>query len=537
MPEPAGAVLPPMDAFVASATAKATFGLAASLLIVAFLVSRLAPQQRKHVRSAVVFFGVYVVTLGFAFLARSWVGGGDAALADKIYAVALLFQHTVGIILAGVVLFHLVLPRVRVAVPAIGRDLIMGLGYVIAIGALLHRFGVHVSSLLASGAIVTVVLGLSLQATLGNVIGGVALQIDGSVREGDWVRLPDKTEGKVRRIRWRHTTVETRNGDTVVVPNAQLLAQNILILGKRYGEAPYHRMWVYFDIDFRTSPERVISVVESALRGAPIPCVASDPPPNCICLSLAGASDGRSSQAHYAVRYWLTDLAKDDPTSSLVNARVFTALRRANIPLAIPAATLFVTEENKERTQRKIEEEQHKRARVLAELPLFRSMTDQERTELAAKLRPAPFAAGEIVTRQGAEAHWLYIVASGRSEVRVRGESGEDARVALVDAPTIFGEAGLMTGAPRAATIVAVDPIECYRLDKDDFKEILQARPEMAEGMSRVLAERQVELEAVEKGLDAEARKSRTSDAHGRILESVKRFFGLDEEAVSRRGR
>jgi hypothetical protein len=42
----------------------------------------------------------------------------------------------------------------------------------------------------------------------------------------------------------------------------------------------------------------------------------------------------------------------------------------------------------------------------------------------------------------------------------------------------------------------------------EDFKEILQARPEMAEGMSRVLAERQVELEAVEKGLDAEARSA-----------------------------
>jgi hypothetical protein len=48
------------------------------------------------------------------------------------------------------------------------------------------------------------------------------------------------------------------------------------------------------------------------------------------------AKDTRDSFAYYAARYWLTDLAVDDPTSSAVRARIYAALRRASIPLARP---------------------------------------------------------------------------------------------------------------------------------------------------------------------------------------------------------
>ena len=52
--------------------------------------------------------------------------------------------------------------------------------------------------------------------------------------------------------------------------------------------------------------------------------------------------DGKESIAYYAVRYWLIDLATDDPTSSRVRARIYTALKRADIPLAIPALANLV---------------------------------------------------------------------------------------------------------------------------------------------------------------------------------------------------
>ena len=62
----------------------------------------------------------------------------------------------------------------------------------------------------------------------------------------------------MRAVRWRHTVVETRDWSTIIVPNAQLLASNITILGKRDGLPGPQRMWVYFDVDFRYAPSRVV---------------------------------------------------------------------------------------------------------------------------------------------------------------------------------------------------------------------------------------------------------------------------------------
>ena len=76
------------------------------------------------------------------------------------------------------------------------HDLIVGAAYVVAIGWLMHRGGVDVTSIVATSAVVTAVIGLSLQATLGNIVGGLALQVDDSIHEGDWIELENKTQGR-----------------------------------------------------------------------------------------------------------------------------------------------------------------------------------------------------------------------------------------------------------------------------------------------------------------------------------------------------
>jgi CRP-like cAMP-binding protein len=141
----------------------------------------------------------------------------------------------------------------------------------------------------------------------------------------------------------------------------------------------------------------------------------------------------------------------------------------------------------------------------------------------------APFSAGEIVTRQGSTAHWLYILTKGRAEVRLTA-GGEEKKVAELTAPSFFGEMALMTGAPREATVIALCDVECLRVDKDDFKEILARRPEMAREMSAILAQRRVELMAVRDNLDAEAKKRKMVTEGSKILESIRDFFGLNED-------
>ena len=497
--------------------------LGVGIVVVGLLVGRFARGARRHVFSAAVATLLYVCAIG----AASSVAGTDWE--PRARAIAALFWHIAAIDLVGTLIFYVVLPRVRADLPEILRDLLIACAYLGAVAALLFRFGVDVTGLAASGAAVTVLIGLALQATLGNAVGGVALRLDGSIREGEWIRLPDKAEGIVRSIRWRHTEVETRNGDTLIVPNAQLIGQSILILGRHEGGPRQHRMWVYFDVDFRFAPGHVIEVVEAGLHAAPIESVAELPPPNCICFDLTHEGT-TASAARYAVRYFLLDLRRDDPTSSAVRGRIHAALGRAQIPLATPAQSVVVTEANKKHAERTERDEQARRCGVIDEIGLFRSLTADERAAIAARLVPAPFAAGEIITKQGAEAHWLYLLAEGRADIRVRVADRPEMLVAEVSAPTIFGEMSLMTGEPRRATVRATSPSFCYRLDKAGFADIVKRRPEIASEMSEFLAHRIVELdEAIEEG-DKGTHGDRMSVAHGRILSSVKSFFGLDDE-------
>ncbi len=242
--------------------------------------------------------------------------------------------------------------------------------------------------------------------------------------------------------------------------------------------------------------------------------------------------DFKESYITYAARYWLTDLALTDPTDSVVRSRLYFALRRAGIPLSIPAQMLFIEEDAPERRERKRQEEEARRCEALRNCELFAPLTEQERAEVAAHLRLAPFVRGEMITKQGAVAHWLYIIRKGEAEVRVTAPGSDlSERVATLRDGDFFGEMGLLTGAPRAATLVALTDVECYRLDKDSFNDVLQRRPEVAQDLARVLARRRMELDAIVGELTEEAQRQRMTRLHTDLLDRIRNFFKLDRDA------
>ncbi len=497
--------------------------LFAAIVVLAMLVNRFRPASRRMLRRVVILYLLMLVAE--AGLVAASVAGADR-WAHRFGFGAHLLEAFVILNLGVVALFDLALPAVSIELPDIASDLAVGAGYVVATLGAMSEEGFNASSVLGASAVVSAILALSLQSTLGNVIGGVALQLDGSIHEGDWLLLDNGRQGKVKRIRWRHTVLETRNWGTLIVPNSMLLAQQIIVMGKREGqERRQYRYWVYFNVDFRYPQNQVIDVVNEALQASPIPNVAEEPKPHCISFDFA--REGRDSFVYYAVRYWLTDLAYDDPTNCLVRARVQAALRRADIPFARPTNTTFVAIDEGEDSRRS-ERHRAKRAAALRSVALFKVLKPEEIDSLIDHLRYAPFARNETITKQGNVAHWLYILVTGEVEMRVHGDGEISTVVANVPAPSFFGEMGLMTGEPRANDVIAVNDVECYRLDKKGFDHILRARPEVAAAMSRTLAERKVELLAAKGDLDAEAKKRVQETEEQQILAKVRTFFGLE---------
>jgi small-conductance mechanosensitive channel/CRP-like cAMP-binding protein len=499
------------------------------VVVVAMLVNLLKRGRRTLRRTAILFvLTVIVEVTRFGLLAT-----GKAHWAERLELATHLLEGLVAVNLTAIVVFDLALQSISITLPDIATDLATAAGYIAVMMAVIGEAGGSVTSVLGASAVVSAILALSLQSTLGNVIGGIALQLDGSFQEGDWLQLENGRQGKVKRIRWRHTVLETRDWGTLIVPNAVLLQGQILVLGKRSGQSRgVHRYWVYFNVDFRYEPSRVIDVVNEALQMAPIPNVAADPKPHCICIDLA--SQGRDSFGYYAVRYWLTDLTADDPTSSAVRARIYAALRRANVPLAKPTNATFYAPGGDADEHERLSRHHQRRVDALRSVSLFKPLTDKEIESLVDHLRYSPFTKGETATKQGNVAHWLYVLCTGKVEVRIRGDEGLSKDVACIEAPGFFGEMGLMTGEPRQADVVALTDIECYRLDKNAFNHVMQARPEVAAEFSRTLAERRVELWSVKEGLSEDEKAARKKSEQERILGRIREFFALDDNRLSR---
>lgn len=513
-----------MEDFVSFLTHWGFAVLGVALVLVAFLVNRFAPHRRRRLRVALILYVLFLVGVAMTNGLRLVPAPRVTGWSEHVELVTDLLGAYTLVNLSALTIFDVALPLVGLSSTAITGDVIVGFAYVFVTLGVLKAAGVSPASVLTTSVVASGILAISLQTTLGNILGGVALQLDGSVHIGDWLQLPDATQGRVVAIRWRHTVLETRNWDTVVVPNGNLLTQNIIILGKRTGKPVQHRMWVYFNVDFRYAPTHVIDVVQCALRAAPIEGAASDPPPNVICYDFA--KDNRDSFGYYAVRYWLYDLPNDDPTNSRVRARVYTALKRAGIPLARPSQTYFMHPEEDAAQHAKRHTEQ--RLHAIESVELFKSLTAEEQAFVAEHLTYAPFSAGETCTKQGAVAHYLYILTSGKVDVRRHVEGGTLAKtLATIEAPGFFGEMGLMAGEPRTADVVAVTDVDCYRLDKTGLARVLQDRPEMAEEFSKTLAKRRVALLAAAEDIDEEARRLRMESEEGHILDRIQEFFGL----------
>ena len=256
------------------------------------------------------------------------------------------------------------LSAVRLEAPRILQDLLSGIAYIVVALIVLSGSGVDLRGIVATSAVMTAVIGFSLQDTLGNIMGGMAVQMDRTIRVGDWIRIGE-VEGQVMEIRWRQTSIETREWDTVVIPNSMLMKGTVKLLGRRSGAPIQTRRWIYFNVDFRRFPTEVIQSVEAALLAEPLDGVAQNPKPHCIVTSFT------ESFTTYAARYWLTDLARPDPVDSLVRMRIFSALQRAGIPLSIPAHAIFVTEDDEAHRERKKGQQLKRHIAVLGEVPIF----------------------------------------------------------------------------------------------------------------------------------------------------------------------
>ncbi|MBM2851141.1 MAG: Cyclic nucleotide-binding protein [Anaerolineales bacterium] len=118
----------------------------------------------------------------------------------------------------------------------------------------------------------------------------------------------------------------------------------------------------------------------------------------------------------------------------------------------------------------------------LKPIHIFKGLKDDEILEIAREFEPERRAAGETVFAQDEEGQSFYIINRGRVKV-VRKVRGEDRLVAMLVPGDYFGEAALLYGRRRSATVVAETDVELLRLSKEDFDRLLKQYPQIKPNM------------------------------------------------------
>lgn len=487
-------------------------------LLLAALLWHLRPADRRSVGYTL---GVFALCLMGQFAAGMLDARGLSTGAATAHELFVIGSGVALIRLAGLCLFRALLPAAGLRPPRIVEDLVVILAYVGFALVRMRLAGVDLSGIVATSAVITAVIAFSMQDTLGNILGGLALQLDSSIELGDWVKVDDVV-GRVVDIRWRYTAIETRNGETIVVPNSLLMKSKFTVIWSLEQATLPWRRWIWFNVDYSAPPTQVIEAVEQAVGSADIPNVARTPQPSCVMMEFG------PSYARYALRYWLTDPRVDDPTDSAVRSHVLAALQRAGLRIAEPEYSVHMIKENEAHREAVHARELVRRLKALRGVGIFSSFSEEELKALAERLVYAPFARGDVITRQGMVAHWLYILVEGEAEVWIEQE-GERRLLTVLPAGSVFGEMGMLTGEPRRATVTAKSDAECYRLDKAGFEDILHMRPAIAEEMAAILTERNMQLATAQEALGAEAHARERQRQHASLLGKMRTFFRLGE--------
>lgn len=127
--------------------------------------------------------------------------------------------------------------------------------------------------------------------------------------------------------------------------------------------------------------------------------------------------------------------------------------------------------------------------RNLKHISSFADLTPSTLLRVADKMRVEEAQPGDVVIRQGDPGDLFYIIRSGRVDVVVE-RDGRKQTVASLGEGQYFGEAALITGEPRNATIIATEPSVFYTLDKDRFQRTMQTTPSLGEELRRALFSR-----------------------------------------------
>lgn len=423
--------------------------------------------------------------------------------------VAIALAELAALHLFTIVVFRVVLRRFDL--PMIISDVAVMAGYAVVLVSLLVELGVHnIGGLIATSAVLTAIIGFAFQELLLNLIGGLSIQADGAIRTGAWIKC-EHAAGQVLRVRLRYTSIQTAEGDVVLIPNHALTKAPVTIIGER------RRTLVRFRLGSQHRPTHIIKVVDDALASSPIDGIAADPQPRCFVM------EHQMQHIEYGVHVWVISAGQNEQSISQVLTRIYFALRRANAPVASIATTVELQKDTPAPDQ---QQELALAGAAFKKSPIGRSLTEDEVKLVAHRLKRSWFAPGEAIVKQGEAGESMFVILHGSVSVMLAADSGAPQQIATLESGSFFGEMSLLTGDTRTTSVIAIDNVECAELDKEHLEDIMLRRPELAREISTTLDERQLALASAREKMRRDSELPKEVD----FLSRIQQFFGITKK-------
>jgi small-conductance mechanosensitive channel/CRP-like cAMP-binding protein len=397
--------------------------------------------------------------------------------------------------------------RTGVETPRILRDILDGILFVLALLVILQAtLAIDLSAVLASSAVISLVLGLALQETLGNLFSGLSLQAERPFGEGDWVRI-GQHQGKVVEIGWRATRLLTEAGEGLNIPNNAVAKEAVYNLSRRGSSLRKVTLSVAYDVPPNAFKEAALSVLRGHRR------IASEPAPVVHTANLGQNAIG------YALVFWVRRWEDGAEVEDDVRSQLWYRLHRAGIALSPVGKEVRLARGGRPTAGAAEVDIRALLDRVDSLAPVEPALRDA----LAGRARVVRFGRSEVVLRQGDTAATpFYVIAEGEVAVRVAAPDGQEQEVTRLGPGEFFGEMGALTGDPHTATVVSSRDSALVAVDREDFAELSRRAPEAARKLADVLAHRRELARPLEQGVPGAVRPPEESN---QLVERLKGIF------------
>lgn len=350
----------------------------------------------------------------------------------------------------------------RKRIPAIFLEVARFALIVVGIGMILaYIWGAHVGGLFTALGVSSIVLGLTLQNSVGQIIAGLFVLFEQPFQLGDWIETPT-ARGRVTEVNWRATHIDTGSG-LLIMPNSVLATSSFTNYSRPPGT---HSLVVSTTFSVDDPPDDVCSML-SQVAGA-LPQLR----PKAAPVSRAGGG------LEYKTVIPLRTPADDIAARATFLRWVWYASRRAGLHLD-EADDDFETPERL-----------HASLRIIG--PALRlSQADQE--ALASHARITRYGTDEYLQIFGQVPRRMTVIVNGRVQLVVPGTDGAVVPVRTLDEGEFLGQTTL-TREPTGTTAYALEEVTVLQIERKHMEELVRSKPLLLQDIARTIDERRTSV-------------------------------------------